>query len=137
MKNGRGRSEGSGASFPPPFQGSPGWGFHPGFRRSGSTLGYIPAAASRLKVFAILPDIKVMHDTLEGYFRKSHWLFRPSSGSERYGSTNENRMTVNGSPFSCSNNLLRGARPAESRPPLLTRTGKSAGRYRQNRNVAA
>ena len=60
--------------FPPPFQGSPGRGFHPGFRRSGSTLGYIPAAASRLKVFAMLPDINVMHNALECYFRKSPFL---------------------------------------------------------------
>ncbi len=48
------RAEGPGARFLSPFQGSTGWGFHPGFRRSGSTLGYVPAAASRLKVFAVL-----------------------------------------------------------------------------------
>ena len=34
--------------FLPPFQGSPALGRYLGFRRSGSTLGYIPAAASRL-----------------------------------------------------------------------------------------
>ena len=37
-----------GELFLPPFQGSPALGRYPGFRRSGSTLGYIPAAASRL-----------------------------------------------------------------------------------------
>ena len=34
----------------------------------GSTLGYIPAAASRLKVFAILPGTNVIHNTLERLF---------------------------------------------------------------------
>ena len=32
------------------------------------------AAASRLKVFAMLPAINVMHNTLECYFRKSRFL---------------------------------------------------------------
>ena len=79
----------SGARFPPPFQGSRWWGF----RRSGSTLGYIPAAASRLKVFAILLDINVMHDDLEGYFRRRHsriqWprssLGKMPAGRREYG----------------------------------------------------
>ena len=35
-----------------------------------------PAAASRLKVFVVLPGIKIMHDTLEGYFRKSPLIWR-------------------------------------------------------------
>ena len=37
----------------PPCQGSAGWGRHLGFHRSGSTPGYIPVAASRLRLFAI------------------------------------------------------------------------------------
>ena len=69
--------------FLSPFQGSPGWGFHPGFRRSGSTLGYILAAASRLKVFAILQDINVMHNSLEGYFRKSCHFFTAHGAVKR------------------------------------------------------
>ena len=39
MKMGVGGPKVLGARFLPPFQGSRGWGFHPGFRRSGSTLG--------------------------------------------------------------------------------------------------
>ena len=37
----------------------------------GSTLGYIPAAASRLKILVILPALNVRNHTLVGYFRKS------------------------------------------------------------------
>ena len=93
MKMGVGGPKVLGARFLPPFQGSRGWGFHPGFRRSGSTLGYIPAAASRLKVFAILPDINVMHDDLEGYFPRRHsriqWprssLGKMPAGRREYG----------------------------------------------------
>ncbi len=55
-----------------PFRARRDRGFYPGFRRSGSTLSYIPAAASRLRVFKVLPDINVMHNDLEGYFRKRH-----------------------------------------------------------------
>ena len=36
----------------------------------GSTLGYIPAAASRLKILAISRDLNVIHDTLDGDFRE-------------------------------------------------------------------
>ena len=36
----------------------------------GSTLGYIPAAASRLKILAISRDLNLIHDTLDGDFRE-------------------------------------------------------------------
>ena len=38
----------------------------------GSTPGYIPAAASRLRAFAVLPGINVMRDILESHFRKRY-----------------------------------------------------------------
>ena len=42
--------------FLPPFQGSALLVRYLGFRRSGSTLGYIPAAAARLQIFGVSPD---------------------------------------------------------------------------------
>ncbi len=47
-----------------PFRARAGGGDNPGFRLFGSTLGYIPAAASRLKMFAIFPDLDVVHITV-------------------------------------------------------------------------
>ena len=67
------RHENGAAAFLPPFQGSSWVGDCTQGSVFGSTLGYIPAAASRLKVFAISPDLNVMHDTLEGCFRKRPW----------------------------------------------------------------
>ena len=37
----------------------------------GSILGYIPAAASRLKALASSRDVNAIHDRLEGFSRKS------------------------------------------------------------------
>ncbi len=70
MKTGAGWPKGRGGSRRP-FRARLGRGFHPGLRRSGSTLGYIRAAASRLRVFAVLPGTNAMHDILERNFRKS------------------------------------------------------------------
>ncbi len=49
-------------AFLPPFQGSRGGRCTQG-SAFGSTLGYIPAAASRLKEFAIFPDVSVVRNT--------------------------------------------------------------------------
>ena len=57
-------------AFLSPFQGSRGRETTQG-SAFGSTPGYIPAAASRLKGFAILPDTNAMPNTVEGYFRRS------------------------------------------------------------------
>ena len=48
-------------AFLPPFQGSHAWGKATQGSAFGFTLGYIPAAASRLKIFVIAPVLNGMH----------------------------------------------------------------------------
>ena len=43
----------------------------------GSTLGYVPAAASRLNVLAVLSDTNMMHITLEGRLSEESAAHRP------------------------------------------------------------
>ena len=50
-----------------------------------STLGHIPAAASRLKVFAVQPCINAMHHTLEGCFRKGPGSVKATPKSPKCG----------------------------------------------------
>ncbi len=64
--------------FPPPLQGSPGGGRSTQGSSFGSTLGYIPAAASRLKTFVISPLLHAMRHTLAG-------IFSEESASRRAG----------------------------------------------------
>ena len=45
---------------------------------SGSTLGYIPAAASRLKAAAIYSDARATHNTIERYFWKISLVYSRS-----------------------------------------------------------
>ena len=67
-ENGCRRAEESGRGSCRPFKARADGGSTQGSAPLPSTLGYIPAAASRLKVFAIFPNTGVMHSTLERIF---------------------------------------------------------------------
>ena len=61
----------------PPLQGSPRGGGATQGSAFGSTLGYIPAAASRLKIFVISPLLNVTRRALVGLFSEESFSLHP------------------------------------------------------------